>query len=87
MRKINILGKMIALPPRYDHLSEAEIVEMPVEVIECADGKMVRRICCGLYSATIFYGNVVWGGAMYGVVDGKDALRFEDHEAYRRLSQ
>jgi hypothetical protein len=60
---------------------------MPVEVIVSTEEGMKRDVLENLEYAISKYPSVVYGGAMRGVVSGIDALRFEDQESYRRLSQ
>lgn len=93
MRKVTMIGndlseKVLNFPPAFDHLSFDELERLPTKVVFIDHGVLCGAQYDNLDEAAIKHnGFVGYSGPFADKIDGKLCIRFESHEACRRLSE
>lgn len=102
IRTLSISGISVNLPARFDNLSDSEVLALPVQLICLEDfvtesGKNAKRLAPIIYKSLSEISkaeiknetikNALRNGAMYGIIDGDLAIRFETSEACDILSR
>lgn len=75
----------ISLPPKFEGMTEEEILKLPVQVVDVTSG-IGSLTYPNLAAAQEAHDLKLFCGAMYGEVCGRPALRFESQAAYKILS-